>query len=257
MRTDPRKIADSLALYNRTQLRDIMAINLLQPLTGDSAMANFCGTDEQPHWLTRLVMDMILSHVGKPSTQADADTTEPGASATKALSTAHVRAGVLTRWVQIGERCRVAGDVCSWGAISAALCSVAVARLEKVWRRVDDVERLAVENWVRVQLEEEPNTQQHTPWIGERQEAILDTLGRLAGEAHPKETPTCYTLGPLYTLMGRVDRVLQTWNACLEQTGPARSTSSDVNALLTFWPKCSAEMSLRGASYVNDCASRN
>jgi hypothetical protein len=63
-------------------------------------------------------------------------------------SRTHSRSEVISVWAKVGELCRVSGDECTWRAIAEALCSRPLARLEKVWKRVDSLALNAIEGWV-------------------------------------------------------------------------------------------------------------
>lgn len=154
------------------------------------------GNDEQPHWLTKLVLLSILGadtssgilnnfanianninttgpsgHPGTISTGSSGPIhasssgggsgNHPSAGAPggtqpfvnqitthQQVSRTHSRSEVISVWIKIAELCRSAGDECSWKAIAAALCARPVARLEKVWKRVDPLALAAIEGWI-------------------------------------------------------------------------------------------------------------
>jgi hypothetical protein len=152
-------IAHSLFIFNRSLLED-----LPQNLTADdclgstpasierqaypsqgpepsSIMGRFLGSEARLHWLTKLVLLHVLM---LDSANAHTSTLPGDFSRT---SRTYTRSEVVSTWIRIGELCRVTGDECSWRAIFHALCSRPVARLDKMWRRVDSSVRAKVENW--------------------------------------------------------------------------------------------------------------
>jgi hypothetical protein len=52
-----------------------------------------------------------------------------------------------------------------WRAILDALTSKPVARLEKVWRKVDTADRLNVESWVKGENGVKKSSQNPIPWL--------------------------------------------------------------------------------------------
>ncbi|KAF9231969.1 hypothetical protein BU15DRAFT_90776 [Melanogaster broomeanus] len=150
---------------------DAIRGDLLQPV-------RFFGSDDHPHWLTRLLLMQILS-----SDSSSTSGTHQERSAQ--TSRTHSRCEVISIWARVGELCRVAGDECSWMAISAALCSRPVARLTKAWRRVDRQSLIAVESWIyaesdgRVATVREPMV---TAWGGETKELIRRELDQARDE---------------------------------------------------------------------------
>ncbi|KAJ7832488.1 hypothetical protein B0H13DRAFT_2370924 [Mycena leptocephala] len=94
-----------------------------------------------------------------------------------ATSRPHSMGEVISVWARAGELCRAAGDECSWRAIVGALCSAPVARLDKVWRRVEPPALAAVEGWVRMEGDgwevREPRV---TPWGGDLRQRLKDEV---------------------------------------------------------------------------------
>jgi GTPase-activating protein BEM2 len=125
------------------------------------------GSDERPHWLTRIVLHQILSPESPSSSTRNKYPVSPSGggaagedihgstsavslAATPAVPTSrtHSRSELISAWTRVGEMCRLYGDECSWQAIVAALCSRPVARLEKSWKRVDVPALKTVQSWV-------------------------------------------------------------------------------------------------------------
>ena len=76
----------------------------------------------------------------------------------------------------------MAGDECSWRAILNALCSRPVARLDKVWKRVDLQALGLLEAWVHPAEAEGETVQvgepKSTPWGGDVQVKLKEELDR-------------------------------------------------------------------------------
>lgn len=100
----------------------------------------FFGTDDNPHWLTKLVLTQVLISDSQNGTLADPmgrpDSRRPRG-----------RPGVLSVWAIVGELCRLAGDACSWRAIATALTCRPIARLSRAWKRVDNQALAIVRHW--------------------------------------------------------------------------------------------------------------
>ncbi|KAH9927766.1 uncharacterized protein B0H18DRAFT_1118293 [Fomitopsis serialis] len=146
-----------------------------------SPLTPFLSTDDQPHWLTRMILIQTL--VPEP-----AGTTSPPigypliASEERHVPTSrtHTRSEVISAWAKIGELCRRTGDECSWRAIFAALCSRPVARLEKVWKRVDPEAVAIVQSWAQPQKDGtalNPGPVR-VPWAGDVRNQIQSALER-------------------------------------------------------------------------------
>jgi len=102
------------------------------------------GNEERPYWLTRLLLLQIL---GAEMCAHHPDDHRPSISQCQTSRT-QSRLDIISVWVNIGEMCRVSGYECSWKVISAALCSRPIARLFKVWKRVDPQALAAVQRWI-------------------------------------------------------------------------------------------------------------
>lgn len=133
----------------------------------------FFGSDDRPHWLTKLV----LLHILGPDTSASFSTRSHEEYIPQTSRT-HTRAEVISAWTRVAEVSRSLGDECSWRAIRAALCSRPVARLDKAWRRVDPASLSLVEHWV-VQGEGQSTVDTRAiPWGGDTRERIRTALER-------------------------------------------------------------------------------
>ncbi|EMD33011.1 hypothetical protein CERSUDRAFT_161123, partial [Gelatoporia subvermispora B] len=157
--TDPQLLARSLFVLNKRLLHDVpdnFVVDLFCTPRSSEAdavpsaaapdpasrakLAPFVGSDEQPHWLTRLILTEILAPEASGSGARSEGKPHP--------THVHSRSEVISAWVRIGELCRRTGDECSWRATLAALCSRPIARLDKAWKRVDAEALTIVQSWV-------------------------------------------------------------------------------------------------------------
>ncbi|KAJ7464127.1 rho GTPase activating protein 22 [Mycena latifolia] len=176
---DPQVIARSLSLFHRAVLEqapDNPTAEFVDPGAG-GASAPLFGSDAAPHWLTKLLLVQILG--ADTSAGAVHGGAAPGGEPQQPATTSrtHSRSEVISVWARVGELCRAAGDECSWRAIVGALCSAPVARLDKVWRRVEAPALAAVEGWARLEGEgcevREPRV---TPWGGDIRQRLKDEI---------------------------------------------------------------------------------
>ncbi|KAG5636991.1 hypothetical protein H0H81_006167 [Sphagnurus paluster] len=204
---DPHLIARSLILFHRSVLdqtpENITASFVLGPenlITSESPDSlsswSLFGTDDQPHWLTKLLLLQILGADTSTGTAHQSPSHEQGTSPGRKSedtrnnapqSRTHSRSEVISVWARVGELCRLSGDECSWRAIAAALCARPVARLDKVWKRVDRLALSAVESWVYPTTGnndlpvgvKEPKV---TPWGGDIRARVQEALARATSE---------------------------------------------------------------------------
>ena len=168
------------------------------------------GSEDRPHWLTKLLLLQILGSetttTGGPNPcnpnnnhQLASPVRRSEDRGSSQTSRTHSRSEVISIWTKVGEICRLAGDECSWRAISAALCSRPISRLEKTWKRVDPQAISAVESWaaqhVVVTTSDSNNNlkeigggsvsvgqPQVTPWGGDVKIRIVEELGKARGD---------------------------------------------------------------------------
>jgi hypothetical protein len=138
-----------------------------------STIEHLLGSETQLHWLTKLV----LLHILIPDSSASARTSISPSELISRTSRTYARSEVVSTWARIGELCRVTGDECSWRAIFDALCSRPVARLDKMWRRVDPGVRPIVDNWVS-KAGKDPIEKRLTFWGGDTCERIRASVDR-------------------------------------------------------------------------------
>ncbi|KIO30491.1 hypothetical protein M407DRAFT_5566 [Tulasnella calospora MUT 4182] len=240
-RLDHRRVADSLALYQRAQAgsEPILASEFLAGGSPTDLVSAFSGSDDRPNWLTRLVVDMILGQVGKAEMKGEDG---PGPDGSRTSSSTYVRAGAVARWIHVGERCLSNGDECSWKAIVAALCCIAIVRLEKVWKRVDERELQIMEDWVKGEKKLESDGV--SVWFGDLRRAMADAIenARVMGQADR------FNVAPLLGATKRLRDSLRRWEACAAVKKSQRQPTPDTHALVEFWARCRADPSPRLAS---------
>jgi len=163
--SDPHFMAQSLTLYHRSvvdRVPGVLTSEYLLPTewndsneSSDSEIAkeldSAFGTDEKPHWLTKFILLQIFTGDTSSSYHPQRKTdNHPGRGVSTQPQTSRVqsRSEMISVWAKVGELCRMNGDECSWKAIVEALCARPVARLEKVWRRVDPLALQAIKSWV-------------------------------------------------------------------------------------------------------------
>ncbi|KAH9888368.1 hypothetical protein C8Q73DRAFT_794141 [Cubamyces lactineus] len=188
---DPALIARSLFVTQQGPLTrvpdDITADYILGPGPREAgsppathpSLQPFTGTDDRPHWLTRLVLIQVL--VPEP---AGSGHVASHLHSDRPTSRTHTRSDVISVWTRVGELARRTGDVCSWRAIMAALCSRPIARLDKVWKRVDPEALSIVQCWVQILVRgDQPTVTAPTayPWIGDAERAIREALDQSKG----------------------------------------------------------------------------
>ncbi|KAI0352013.1 hypothetical protein OH77DRAFT_829733 [Trametes cingulata] len=149
------------------------------PTSTHQALQPFTGSDDRPHWLTRLVLIQVL--VPEPAGNAH------GSSQLhhdRPTSRTHTRSDVISAWTRVGELARRSGDDCSWRAIMAALCARPIARLDKVWKRVDAEALSIVQCWVQILVRgDQPTATAPTayPWAGDAEREIREALEKAKG----------------------------------------------------------------------------
>ncbi|CAL1711692.1 unnamed protein product [Somion occarium] len=188
----PERITADICLgqASREALSSEAAQETSSPSSSSIPLKLFTGSEEQPHWLTKAILLQILI--------SDTPSRTPNSSSMNGLrlsedrgaltSRTHSRSEVISAWARIGEICRRTGDECSWRAIFAALCSRPIARLDKVWKRVDGDATRAVQSWVHEHDGNAPVGISETktiPWASEKLSAIRAALDDAsAGESN-------------------------------------------------------------------------
>ncbi|KAI0629663.1 hypothetical protein C8Q77DRAFT_1141583 [Trametes polyzona] len=190
---DPALIARSLSVAQQTALEkvpDNFTADLVlgpgvqetgPPTSSPSAILPFTGSDDRPHWLTRLVLIQVLVPEPPGNTHG---TSSQLFNHDRPTSRTHTRSDVISAWTRVGELARRHGDECSWRAIMAALCARPIARLDKVWKRVDPEALSVVQSWVQILVRGDQPTATAAltyPWAGDVQYDIREALDKARG----------------------------------------------------------------------------
>lgn len=103
---------------------------------------------------------------------------------------------------------RVGGDECTWRAVQAAVCARAIARLERVFRRMSDEEREIVSAWAREDSSRGLGGR-CTPWEGD----VRERVGRAMERARVKGGGE-WRVGAFREVGGLVEKVEGVWSEC-------------------------------------------
>ncbi|KAK1224297.1 rho GTPase-activating protein [Marasmius sp. AFHP31] len=248
---DPKVLARSLSLFHSNVLHqtpeNLTADFLMSspqstkgasPQTPQAFSALF-GSDDYPHWLTKLVLMQVLvtesPYSTFPSNNSIGALSSPGTrpdERSSQTSKTHNRSEVMAAWVRVGEYCRISGDECSWRAIMSAVCSPPIARLEKAWKRVDPDATSTVESWTQVSGEGEPvgvAEPKITPWGGDAGTVIQEELTRASGK-----TGEIFSLDAIARIRTLFEQLRTSFSLCprkvvLEEGG------QDIRRLVAYW----------------------
>lgn len=238
---DPHIIALSLQIFHRRMVQDLPGnITLLDILATDvpasppqdsntaivhsSPLSKLSGSDERPHWLTKLLLMQILG--------PDSSSHSTGAERNPQTPRTHSRSGVISIWVRVGELCRIAGDECSWMAIHHGLCSRPVARLTKAWKRLDRQSLIAVESWVHAESDgctAAASVPLATAWGGDTKEQIRRHLDQ-AGNGEES-----WSADPFMKARDLFDGLRTRLALCIGAPQEGGSVSPSVEQLISFW----------------------
>ena len=249
MRIDPHLIASSLNVFNRglwekmpenVSLSSFFGLEGEDPELGDEFQA-FFGTEAHPHWLTKTVLLHIFGQ--------DAPSTSPGSSRgpntlgvgdDRPSTKCHSRADIISTWIRIGELSRQLGDECSWMAICAALFSRPVARLEKVWKRLEPMVLTIAESWVYPGPEGGPATvgePKQTPWGGATKEKLRECFDRVK----ESESGQSWIVKPLFEAREVWEGLKTSFSLCPRKTDWGRlekgkgMEDESVSGLVALW----------------------
>ncbi|KAJ6454183.1 rho GTPase activating protein 22 [Mycena sanguinolenta] len=247
---DPHILARSLTLFHRAVLEQApdnptAAFILEADGASSSSCAPLFGSDAAPHWLTKLVLLQILGadtgagagHGHGGEQQQPQNGTSQGPS-----SRTHSRGEVISVWARVGDLCREAGDECTWRAIVAALCAAPVARLDKVWRRVENAAVSAVERWAQLEGEgcevREPRV---TPWGGEIPQRLKEQVdAATGGDAGGAEE--ALLVAPMQRALDLFEGFRKQFLLCPRQVSLAEDeVSEEVKLLVNYWREKFAE----------------
>ncbi|KAK0471613.1 rho GTPase activating protein 22 [Armillaria novae-zelandiae] len=243
---DPQLIARTLTLFHRSALQSAPQ-NLtagyilghdgltLAPKTSEAYFGALFGSDDRPHWLTKLLLMQILGadtssgYVGSPHLSS------PNRKSEERTSRTHSRSELISVWVRVAEICRANGDACTWEAIKAAVCCAPVARLEKVWKRVEASAVAAVEAWVYPDDDgafigvQEPIT---TPWGGDLRTRVKAQIDKVKDEG-PDETLKAQSME---TIRKWFETYRTAFSLCPRKIVLSDDeVSEDVKKLVTYW----------------------
>ncbi|QRW12962.1 breakpoint cluster region [Ceratobasidium sp. AG-Ba] len=221
---------------------------------GTDPASLFCGSDSAPHWLTRLVMTQVLSPdmVGHDLPGSETAASVSGGTSVipegVKVSRTHGRAAVLCKWIRLGELARVNGDECTWRAIQAAVCARAIARLERVFRRMSDEERDIVGAWAREDKTRGLGAGRCTPWEGD----VRERIGREMERARVKGGEA-WRVGPFTTVRGMVDSSEAAWGACKSGSLPLNDPDvEDVVGLVRYFRRHAEDEELVNRKHIAD-----
>jgi hypothetical protein len=239
---DPHVIARSLTLFHRAVLEqapDNPTAAFVDP-AADGASSPFFGSDAAPQWLTKLLLMQILG----PDTGSGAAQHGGGEQKNSSgpSSRTHSRSEVISVWARVGDLCRAAGDECTWRCIVAALCSAPIARLDKVWRRVESQALAAVEGWAQSEGEGcEVGEARITPWGGDIQRRVKEEIE----SARPSEAggaEESLLVAPMERALDIFERFRQQFLLCPRRVSLAEDeVGEDVKLLVDYWREKFAE----------------
>lgn len=270
-------ITSSLSVYFRGALSSVLG-GSGEAWVGDSSrlrsaevigvgpvqrLRDFSGSDNTPHWLTLHILEQILAPFGASGVGSHGSAGR-GAPSQDGGRAAHSRASLLSRWVRVGEQARAAGDVCTWRAICAALCSRPVARLERLWRRCDPEVRRVVARWSAVLSERDervasgetggaPEAPPRLPWVGDLPEQARNILesAKTGGAAKGNE----WEVEMLLNVERLTDKIGYCFSQCevdvLSPVDDNRLSDEDMARLVQYWEHLAAKP-LPGLSGVGD-----
>ncbi|KAG9127010.1 rho GTPase-activating protein [Ceratobasidium sp. 392] len=163
------------------------------------------------------------------------------------VSRTHTRAAVLCKWIRLGELARVNGDECTWRAIQSAVCARAIARLERVFRRMSDEEREIVGAWAREDASRGLGSARCTPWEGD----VRERVGREMGRARVKDMQ--WRVGPFEDARAMVDSVGAVWDACRSGCLPLSDPDvEDVVGLVRYFKRHAEDEELVRSKHIAD-----
>lgn len=254
---DSTTVASSLVMFHRTSLaqscqpflgadiigrapNDIEDQNPPAPI--DKPYSHFFGSDDNPHWLTRFIVVQVLNVDGVMTTLSNSH------SDAMQVSKTHLRSDTITKWVRIGENCRLIGDRCSWKAIEAALCSRPIARLDKVWRRVDGSALRSFQVWLKGEVTTSLGDQMTTPWGGEVRERVADLVQKARVESGGKDDQ--WDAHSFREILNCVEPVAHDFTQSLADLA-LDGQNDDIAQLTRFWHSVQAQPPPRSLS-LND-----
>ncbi|KAK4057577.1 rho GTPase-activating protein [Microbotryomycetes sp. JL221] len=202
------------ACASRHMLRTASLLLASEALNKTTITSMFSFTASSPHFLTRLVLDTILSSPGRTPTTP---------------STVEVRAATISHWINVGEELRRRGDMAGWAAVAMALCCRAVARLDETWRAVQSRHVKVIRTTWAVMLSEINFVDGDSlsasyiapmatlvmdgtgvPFLGSILRETVNELGRATSKMSSSEGTI--DLLPLYNLKNQLEQLERAWN---------------------------------------------
>ena len=248
IRMDPHLIASSLNVFNRglwERTPENVSPSSLFGLDGeDSELGDefqaFFGTEARPHWLTKTVLLQIFGQ-DTPIASLPSRANTLGVGDEKPGAKCHTRADAITAWIRIGELSRQLGDECSWMAICAALFSRPVARLDRVWKRLEPMVLTIAESWVYPGPEGGPATAgepKQTPWGGVAKEKLRECFDQVK----ESESGKSWTVKPLFEARDVWEGLKASFSLCPRKTdwgrlekGRGMEEGESVGRLVGLW----------------------
>ena len=249
VRMDPHLVASSLNFFNRglwERTPENLSPGSFFGLDGEDAEVEefqaFFGTEAQPHWLTKTVLSQIFGQdtpIVPPSQSRGSNT--PGTGDERSSTRSNSRIDIVMAWVRIGELSRQLGDECSWMAIRAALFSRPVARLERIWKRLDPMALAIAESWVYPGPEGGPATAgepKQTPWGGVAKERLRECFDQIK-ESEPGKG---WAVKPLSEAREIWEGLKASFSLCPRKTdwgrlekGRGMEEGESVSRMITLW----------------------
>ncbi|KAL0574214.1 rho GTPase-activating protein [Marasmius crinis-equi] len=247
---DSKVLARSLSLFHANVLHqtpDNLTADFLMstqhPLNGSSsqpqpppAFTALFGSDDRPHWLTKLVLMQVLvtesPYTTFPTSNSIAQMSSPGADRATQTSRTHTRSEVIAAWVRVGEYCRIYGDECSWRAIMNAVCSPPIARLEKAWKRVDPDAMSTVEAWTQVTGDGEVVSVAEpkiAPWGGDIMKVIEEELNKAYGK-----TGEIFSVDSIVKIRTLFEQFRTSFSLCPRKAAQEEG-GEDTRRLVAYW----------------------
>ncbi|THH29042.1 hypothetical protein EUX98_g5142 [Antrodiella citrinella] len=207
------------------------------PSTQPAFLKHFLGNDDRIHWLTKLILLQILIS-DTPGRSSISGVSALGSTDERfsATSRTHSRSEVISAWARVGELCRRTGDECSWRAILNALCARPIARLDKVWKRVEGDAIRTVHSWVypndagEVAHASEAKT---IPWAGDRVTQFKQAL------EHARIHDTEYQVSLLAEARQTFEGLRTELSLCARKNAPPSTELDDVASLVEYWDSVS------------------
>lgn len=131
------------------RVRQEMFLKICQQADDTNPLLLLSFSPAKPHFLTRLILHHVLilsrqplnlegiSSLGQLRSLVAATTSSPTA----------LRATLIVHWIRVGMSLERLGDAAGWAAVALGLCSRAVSRLARTWKRIGREERNTVSRW--------------------------------------------------------------------------------------------------------------